>query len=233
MVCDGGSSDGTVEYIQNIIDHIDTNGISMEVHSGKDRGMYDALAKGFKIAGYNYDVYCYINAGDYFSPYAFEVVSEVLTAGNEWFTGATVIYNERGFITDYKAPLDYNTQLIKEGAYGSVLPFIQQESTFWSLRLHKKIDVNKLSDFSYAGDFYLWKTFSEYSDLSTLNVWLSGFRKHEGQLSSVFTKEYFKEFDSVREKRSLSTLIKAWSLYIINKAPSKIRKNWQRKIIEL
>ena len=58
IVIDGGSTDGTIDILhanQDVIDYW---------LSEPDRGMYDALAKGFEMA--NGEILCWLNAGDMF-----------------------------------------------------------------------------------------------------------------------------------------------------------------------
>src|SRR5690349_3953356 len=56
IVCDGASTDGTVEVVRKMC------GSEATIISEPDRGMYDALGKGLKRA--TGDVVAYLNAGD-------------------------------------------------------------------------------------------------------------------------------------------------------------------------
>src|SRR5262245_19402311 len=87
IVCDGGSTDGTLEILRRM------ERPHMRISSQKDRGMYDALARGLREA--SGDLVAYLNAGDYFHPHAFTVVSEVMTAfpNCRWLTGWAQVYN--------------------------------------------------------------------------------------------------------------------------------------------
>ena len=69
IICDGGSTDRTLE----ILNSVKTN--KMKILTGKDNGLYDALAKGLKIA--KGDIIAYINAGDYYNKYAFDIVMDL------------------------------------------------------------------------------------------------------------------------------------------------------------
>src|SRR5687767_2926222 len=55
IVCDGGSTDGTLEILRRLEQPY------MRIVSQADRGMYDALARGLRQA--DGDVVCYLNAG--------------------------------------------------------------------------------------------------------------------------------------------------------------------------
>jgi glycosyltransferase involved in cell wall biosynthesis len=232
-ICDGGSTDGTLQYLEEVMANYNSEGMVIKVISDNDDGMYDALSKGFVLAGNSHDLYCYINAGDYFSPYAFSVVSKLIDDGFDWITGASVFYNPKGYIRDFKLPLGYDRDLIRKGYYGKLLPFIQQESTFWSVSLHSKIDFSDLAKFKYAGDYYLWNLFSKFNDLWVAGVWLSGFRSHEGQLSSVHNFEYMREFDLIRDGWGVMDFLKALGVFFINLLPQQFRKFFHKKMISI
>ena len=109
VVQDGGSSDGTIEIVQRLIErYSDRDNIEVRVVSERDSGMYDAVAKGFE-RGVDSDVYSYINAGDFYAPQAFSIVAE-LFAGNSvrFLTGLNVVYNEKSQMVGCDLPFEYN-----------------------------------------------------------------------------------------------------------------------------
>ena len=191
---DGGSSDNTVKIIERIIEQFSGNeNIQINYSSEKDSGMYDALTKGFESETIASDIYSYINAGDYYSQHAFSIVSDVFFNNPiHVITGINVLYNDKSHLINFSLPFCYNKNLFLKGLYGKILPFVQQESTFWDAEAHKKIDFNQLRGFKLAGDYYLWKTFIDVTPLYVLSAWLGGFKKHPNQLSSQID-EYFKE----------------------------------------
>ncbi len=64
------------------------------------------------------------------------------------------------------------------------------------------IDYEKFISYKMAGDFYMWKTFSEHTDLVSVESVLSGFRSTTAQKSSAIDK-YFAEFDTITERLPL------------------------------
>lgn len=231
IVCDGGSTDGTIDYLESVKHIFRNKNIDLVVRSKNDNGMYDALSAGFNLAGFDHDVYCYINSGDYFSVYAFDVVSKVFLAGFDWFTGMPSIYNEVGHLVSLRKLLDYDSVMISQGIYGKILPYIQQESTFWSCSAHKKIDFNMLASYKYAGDFYIWRVLSDHYHLYNVDAWLSGFRIHEGQQSARFKDAYIEEFDSIRSKMSPGKILKSLLYKIFLYAPDRIKTYFAKKNI--
>lgn len=86
----------------------------------------------------------------------------------------------------------YTRMAIKAGLHdGRILPFIQQESTFWTKELWEKSKGSLIRNYKMAGDFQLWKNFAKYEPLYKVNSTISGFRQHEGQKSSDKEKYYF------------------------------------------
>jgi len=176
LVCDGSSTDGTQAAVREL------HAPGLELISEADRGMYDALAKGLKRA--TGDVVAYLNAGDYYHPHAFDVVADVFASRDvRWITGFNTIYNEQGAVTNISLPYRYRPALFACGAYGRMLPFVQQESTFWRRELQDGLDLEALARLRYAGDAFLWTSFARHSALHVVQAMLGGFRFHRGQLS--------------------------------------------------
>jgi glycosyltransferase involved in cell wall biosynthesis len=178
IVCDGGSSDGTLSILETY------RSPHVRVVHGPDAGLYDALATGLEMAKGDY--VGYINAGDFFNKGAFDVVTDCFELdGVDWLTGYAAIYNDRSQITSVSLPFRFRQRLFECGAYGTILPFVQQESTLWKRKLHADLDFAKLRTLRYAGDFYLWRTFSRRAALYVVRSNLGGFRKHRGQISEA------------------------------------------------
>jgi glycosyltransferase involved in cell wall biosynthesis len=191
LVCDGGSTDGTVDVARNVC------GDRARIFSERDRGMYDALAKGFRLA--TGDVVSYLNAGDVYSPGAFEAVADIMEEfGLRWVTGMRVGCNERHQVVEVLVPYPYRRRLIGKGIYGRVLSPIQQESTFWRRSLLEGVNLEKLAGLQYAGDFYLWQCFARQADLALVEAYLGGFTHQRGQKSEN-RDAYVREFDILRD----------------------------------
>ncbi|MEC4686369.1 MAG: glycosyltransferase [Nitrospirota bacterium] len=238
IIVDGGSDDKTISIVEkykrliNLGQYsIRCNDVTITSISEEDSGMYDALVKGLNIViG---DVVAYINSDDFYLPNAFSTVVEIFKTypDVEWLTGMPVCYTEKGQIWGCSLPFKYNRTLIRKGIYGSILPFIQQESTFWRPKLLSFLDLNRLKGYKFAGDFYTWYMFSKYVDLYIVKSCLGGFRGRKHQLSSQKNK-YFSEFYSIAEKRTFLDIMRAY-LYIVPHYffPNKIKRLFNKKII--
>jgi len=230
---DGGSSDATFDKIQQIAQKFSHHkNIQIHYYSEKDSGMYDALAKGFE-GETDSDVYSYINAGDYYSRHAFEIVFEIFTQYQVHFlTGINTFYNEKGHLINFCLPFEYNKNLLLKGFYGTILPFVQQESTFWHKRVHQKIDFNELRTFKYAGDFYLWKTFINHAPLYIVSAWLGGFKYHANQLSSLFMNEYKAEMKNISLQPTVFDYLLAYIHKSFQYLPNRIQMKLRDHLFE-
>ena len=217
LIFDGASSDATVEIIEKL------RSPQITLVSERDKGMYEALAKGFsRVTG---DIVAYINAGDYYHPYAFDAALGVLQSpAISWVTGYGTIYNEAGVPVKVFAPFIYRRRLFACGSYGRFLPFVQQESTFWRRELLNSVDMARLAAFKYAGDAYLWAAFSKITDLYIAEALIGGFRRHQGQLSEN-QSAYLEEIKTFTKHPT--TIDRLISLYdrLLWQAPARVKKH--------
>lgn len=188
IVRDGASSDRTLEILRPF----EREGV--RVLSEPDTGFYDALAKGLQQASGDY--VAYLNAGDVFQPGGLSIATDCLELpGVEWLTGYASIYNERSQLTRSWLPFRYRRRLFECAAYGTLLPFLQQESTIWRRKLHATVDFAFLARLRFAGDAYLWKCFASAAPLCVVRGHIGGFRIHAGQISERLP-EYLRELRS-------------------------------------
>ena len=222
IVCDGGSTDGTLDILRRL-EAGQPQGAQLRVLSGKDAGMYDALARGLRLA--TGDVVAYLNAGDYFHPHAFAAVREVLEQVPDcrWLTGFAVDYAASGTAFRVVLPYRFRRRLHRCGAYGRLLPFVQQESTFWRRELLEAVDLERLARLRLAGDYYLWRRFSERADLHVIAAQLGGFRHQPGQLSKNL-EGYMAEMESLASPPGLADRALAFCDRILWHAPPRVKK---------
>jgi glycosyltransferase involved in cell wall biosynthesis len=205
LVCDGASTDGTVEEVRRAC------GEAAEIRSEPDGGMYDALAKGMARA--TGQVVAYLNAGDLYCPTALDVVADVFEQNDvSWICGLQVTFNDRGQFLEAVLPYRYRAALLQAGVYGRpLLPrFVQQESTFWRRDLHDALDLQVLARHRVAGDYYLWTRFAGRARLRLVQSYLGGFSYHPGQQSED-RDGYLREVGTfTRRPRLGDRLLAAW-----------------------
>lgn len=223
LVCDGASTDGTAERIRAAL------GPVARVLSEPDGGMYEALAKGLRLA--EGDVVSYLNAGDVYHPSAFDVVADVMERHPvRWLTGMTVMCNDRLQVTGVRVPFRYRGELLRKGLYGRGLPFLQQESTFWLRSLHAAVDFDVLASLRYAGDFYLWRCFAKEEEPAVVASYLGGFTTHDGQLSANLPA-YWEEVGRLSERPGpFDRLAAKWERYLWRNLSLNGRKRWNSRL---
>ncbi|HXV21052.1 MAG TPA: glycosyltransferase [Desulfuromonadales bacterium] len=224
IICDGLSTDRTVAIAEAASKGFRYG--SVRILSRSDHGMYEALAGGLRMA--TGEICTYINAGDFYDKHAFDVVLDIFDSGRaEWLTGLSVNYNEQSQLVGISLPFRYRTRLFACGVYGRMLPFVQQESTFWSSRLHQFLDFERLARFRSAGDYYLWHQFAGQAELKVVLSHLGGFRTHRGQLSQDMAA-YQQEMGEILGGKKPNPLDLAWACFdaVMWKAPIA----WKKKL---
>lgn len=183
IIVDGCSTDGTLDIIRKY-----EGTYPMRWISERDGGMYEAIAKGFRMA--RGEIFAWQNSDDMYLPWATYSMERLMQGGKvQWCSGIPAHYNAEGmqYVLSFSIPL-YAWPLLKRGWYdGQRLGWIQQESSFWTRELYEK-SGGLNTDLKYAGDYDLWCRFAQNAPLYTSNVVLSGFRIHEGQKSSAMAK---------------------------------------------
>lgn len=180
IIVDGCSTDGTLDIIRKY-----EGTYPMRWISEKDGGMYEAIAKGFRMA--KGDIFAWLNSDDMYMPWATYTMERICKTGRvQWCTGVPAHFNAAGMqmIVAPSFPLYYSRPCIERGWYdGRRLWWIQQESLFWTRALYERAGgIN--TTMKYAGDFDLWCRFARYAPLFTTNVAMGGFRVHSGQKSA-------------------------------------------------
>lgn len=192
IIVDGGSTDRTMEIVKSY-----EGSYPLRFISEKDHGMYDAVNKGFSMAGGQ--VLSWLNADDRYMPWTLKMAAKVFEKKKvHWITGIPAVNVETGkgkevqyIMTD--SPFVYSRHYLKKGYYeGRFLGFIQQESTFWTKELWERAGGKISENYQYAGDYFLWKNFAKYEPLYTVNVILANFRVHEEQKTAQM-ENYYKE----------------------------------------
>lgn len=218
IVCDGASSDGTLAVVRQIC------GDRAEIVSAEDRGMYDGLSRRLRHA--TGEVVSYINAGDYYSPTALDVVADVFEQQEvEWVVGLNVVYNQKGHPIYMHLPYRPRRRFALKALYGSrLLPFfIQQESTFWRRRLLSLVDWDRFVTYRLAGDSYLWQCFAREAEPIIVESFLGGWAVHSNQLSSD-RAGYERELRTMRKPMNFVDVGLALFDRAERLAPTKVRK---------
>jgi hypothetical protein len=181
VIADGGSTDGSVEIIRKY---------ESQLHawfSEADRGMYDAINKGFaRTSGDGMGGGCmggcmgWISATDLLHAGSLFVVGSVFRAfpDVEWITGRPTGFSDEGMAVETLRLRQWSRMRFLAGANR----YIQQESTFWRRSLWDRaggrVDDSRRS----ASDFELWVRFFRFANLYPVDALIGGFRSHPDSL---------------------------------------------------
>ena len=205
-VQDGVSTDSTIKLLtawQNRLANdfpINCAGIKFSFSSEPDRGLYDAVNRGFAACG-DSDLMAWINADDRYEPGAFVTVAEIFDKHSDidWVTGRPTIINEAGGMLHISPIVPFPRKAIAAGIFEGrfARPFIQQEGTFWRSGLWEKTG-GLSANFRFAGDFDLWRRFAMQSDLVIVDTILGCFRVRAGQLTNDLRRKIAKRYAKAR-----------------------------------
>lgn len=174
IIVDGGSADGTMDIVEQFRDGI------AHVVSEPDRGMYDAINKGFAHA--TGSIYCYLNSDDIYEPDAIELaINAMVNKRADLCIGNCIfIDQDDNELRRYKGvPMDFDQarELCR-------IPFAQQ-TAFWTRALYEAVGGFDLS-LRYVADT---KFFYEALRLSGrapayVDRYIARFRQHDEGFST-------------------------------------------------
>lgn len=194
IIIDGGSTDGTVDIIKKY---------EPWIHywvSEPDKGMYDAIQKGFRVS--TGEIMAYINSDDKYHYNALFAVATIFSANEdvEWILGRASFYNDEGTIVDVK---DFK-KWSKFNYYTGDYKWIQQESVFWKKSLWVKAGSRINTELKLAGDYELWLRFFRFAKLYSCETVFGGFRfRTKDQLSLEKIDSYLFEVEEVTDLKTL------------------------------
>lgn len=189
IIIDGGSTDGTVDIIRKY-----ESQLAYWV-SEPDKGMYDALQKGFNRS--TGEIMGWLNADDlYFKGCLFHIANVFCNHKEiNWLTGCHVGIDEDGIITRCGPCKKFNKYQFLMRDY----MWIAQESTLWRRSLWETTGSHISVELHAAGDFELWLRFIQNDILYYVENCIGMFRHREGQISEQLDK-YLAEVNSIYEK---------------------------------
>lgn len=172
IIVDGGSTDGSLDFIRRY---------SSRLHwwvSEPDRGMYDALNKGFIHSAA--EIMGWISATDLLHPGSLRVVGSVFhdLPQVDWITGVPTSFDEQGATAHVSRLRRWARTRFLAGANR----YIQQESTFWRRSLWERAGGRLDDSRRMASDFDLWVRFFRHGHLFPVEALIAGFRMHADSL---------------------------------------------------
>lgn len=196
---DGGSTDGTLDILAKAV----SEDPRIHLVTGKDRGLYDAVFKGFEQAiadGQTTDetVCGWLGSDDLLMPWAFGTLRKQFDeTGADWIAALPTIWDPTGRQVMVRPYNWYPRRLIRMGLFSNRgLGGIQQESTFFTYRLLADLPdevVERIRTSQLAGDFMLWREFARRTRLVSIPATVAGFRQHRANLSTIAADSYLGE----------------------------------------
>jgi glycosyl transferase family 2 len=172
IIVDGGSTDGSVDIIQRYESYL--HGWVSE----PDRGMYDAINKGFAHA--SGELMGWISATDMLHAGSLFVVGSVFAKFPqvEWITGRPTGFSDDGMAVEILKLRRWSRIPFLAGANR----YIQQESTFWRRSLWERAGGRVDDSRRNGSDFELWVRFFRHAKLYSVDALIGGFRSHPDSL---------------------------------------------------
>lgn len=191
IIVDGGSTDGTVDIIENYQEYI---AVWM---SEEDCGQSDALNKGFRHC--TGKIYGWLNSDDLYLPKAFERAVATFAAypDKKIVFGDWLGIDPEDHVIDYKHAFNFNLNHFKyEGFH------LNAQSMFWHSEVHEKFsgfDINLYNTMDYQMILEFGITQGQITFIR-IPYALGAFRRYEGQKTGAMTERVIKEHRDMAER---------------------------------
>jgi glycosyltransferase involved in cell wall biosynthesis len=191
VVIDGGSTDGSQQIIEKYADRL------AYWESTPDRGFAHAYNKGFaRTTG---DIMAWLNSDDTHTPWTLATVARCFSDQPQvqWLTTLCPLVRGRTGEMLLMPADPFNKELFYAGIYGRVLPFVQQESTFWRRELWEKSGAVLDESLNLAIDTELWARFFRSAELHAVSAPLGCFRYRKDSKSGSDINAYYAEMAKI------------------------------------
>jgi len=226
IIVDGGSTDGSLEIIRKY---------EAQLHtwiSEPDRGMYDAINKGFgRSSG---ELMGWISATDMLHAGSLFVVGSIFQSFPrvEWITGRPTGFNDEGMAVEILKLRRWSRMAFLAGANR----YIQQESTYWRRGLWERAGSRVDDSRRNGSDFELWVRFFRHARLYSVDALIGGFRSHPDSLGLQNLDECHRVHEETIEKEVASLpdaeglkRFRALSARVMRVAP--LEKPWRKLVL--
>jgi glycosyltransferase involved in cell wall biosynthesis len=188
IVIDGGSTDGSVDYLKGLKHDVRVRWISE-----KDNGQSDAINKGFAMA--TGELMAWLNSDDVYTSLALSHVWQAFhkKPDAQWLVGRYQIVNDAG------SPIRpgivrYKEKQLRHFSYRRLLVenFIPQPATFWRKSLLDQVGPLDTS-LHFTMDYDLWLRMAKVAPPLVLNEVVANFRVHASSKTGIINRRQFDE----------------------------------------
>jgi glycosyltransferase involved in cell wall biosynthesis len=194
IVVDGGSTDGTVEFLRGLTDP------RVRWTSESDRGQSHAINKG--LAQTTGDVVAWLNTDDLYAPGALAAVAEAFRASpdSRWLVGRYEVIDESGRVIR-SSVVWYKERSLRRYTYRALLRenFVSQPAVFWRREAGERAGPLDES-LHWTMDYDLWLRLGRQSDPLCLDRVLAQFRLHPASKTGKVDRRQFDEQYAVAKR---------------------------------
>jgi glycosyltransferase involved in cell wall biosynthesis len=196
IVIDGGSTDGSVEYLKGLKDD------RVRWISEKDAGQSDAINKGLSMA--SGELMAWLNSDDLYTPLALSHVWHAFHKHPEaaWLVGGYQIVNDEG------SPIRpgivrYKEKQLRNFSYRRLLieNFIPQPAVFWRRSLWEIVGPLDTS-LHFTMDYDLWLRIAKIAPPLVLKEVVAQFRVHGKSKTGIINRRQFDEGYEVAKRHA-------------------------------
>lgn len=205
IIMDGGSTDGTLKIIEKFAKEYPQ---IISYQSKKDKGQWDAINKGFRIA--KGKILSYVNADDEYLPGAFSEIERMYRTNIDalWFAGRGRVIDKESlriakWLTFYKnLLLTINNQSLL-----LIVNYLMQPSIFITKKTWKRFGPF-IGYKNFVLEYDLWLKISKIKMPVTTTKYLSSFRIEPDTISASSSESLLEQDEKILEKYTGSSLIK-------------------------